>query len=110
MNWDGLSDNESLFPHSLYQLHDLEFWPVLLLDNSHNKVQHEDFLRFDFMPWLPRDIQYMGDHIIVQTLYPDDSWLYQALLSFGKNVEVIEPAHIRKKLQNEAQEILCMYS
>lgn len=56
------------------------------------------------------DIQYIGDHIIVQTLYPDDSWLYQTLLSFGKNVEVMEPAHIRKKLQDEAQEILCMYS
>ncbi len=56
------------------------------------------------------DIRYMGDHIIVETLYPDDSWLYQTLLSFGKNVEVMEPVHIRKKLKDEAQEILCRYS
>jgi len=61
--------------------------------------------------YFPReDINYFEDRILVQTQYPDDCWLYQTLLSFGKDVEVIEPVFIRKKLQNEAQEMLRVYS
>jgi predicted DNA-binding transcriptional regulator YafY len=62
----------------------------------------------DYFP--QNDIQYLGDHILVQTQYPDDFWLYQTLLSFGKELEVIEPEHIRKRLQEEAQDMLRIYS
>lgn len=57
-----------------------------------------------------KDIMYMEDHILVQTRYPDDPWLYQFLMSFGKSVEVLEPAHVRERLRDEAQSILRMYS
>lgn len=36
--------------------------------------------------------------------------LFQTLLSFGKDVEVIEPDFIKKELKNHAQEILKFYS
>ncbi len=61
----------------------------------------------DFFPG--EDIQYLENHILVKTRYPDDPWLYRILLSFGKEVEVIEPAHLRKRLQSEAKEVLGIY-
>lgn len=57
-----------------------------------------------------KDIRYEEDYILVNTRYPDDEWLYQTLLSFGKEVEVLEPPHIREKLQKEAMEILGIYA
>ncbi len=56
------------------------------------------------------DIIYANDHILVHTQYPDDPWLYQLLLSFGKEVQVLEPEHIRKKIREEALEMLNTYT
>jgi predicted DNA-binding transcriptional regulator YafY len=56
------------------------------------------------------DIIYLNDHILVQTQFPDDPWLYQLLLSFGKDVQVLEPVSIRKKIQEEALELIDLYT
>jgi predicted DNA-binding transcriptional regulator YafY len=61
--------------------------------------------------YFPRqDINYLKDYILVETNYPEDSWLYRTLLSFGKDVEVIEPIYMRDKLQTEIKTMLNIYS
>lgn len=49
-----------------------------------------------------------GD-MIVNVSFPDDQWVYSYILSFGENVEVIEPEHIRKIIQNKAEQIINNY-
>jgi Predicted transcriptional regulator len=62
----------------------------------------------DYFP--DTDTRYNEDHILVQTHYPEDAWLYQLLLSFGKEVEVLEPVHVRERMQTEVKELLNIYS
>lgn len=62
----------------------------------------------DYFP--DTDISYNEGHILVQTHYPDDAWLYQLLFSFGKDVEVLEPLHVREKMQAEAKALLHQYT
>jgi len=49
-----------------------------------------------------------GSFIVTKTL-PDNNWLYGFLLSYRKYIEVIEPKSIRKKIKEEAQNILQKY-
>lgn len=49
-------------------------------------------------------VQKNGD-LIAAAFMPEDSWLIGYLLSFGSNVEVIEPAYLREVLSNEAKNI-----
>ncbi|MGH4122744.1 MAG: helix-turn-helix transcriptional regulator [Clostridium sp.] len=49
-----------------------------------------------------------GD-IIVTVDYPEDEWVYSTVLSFGSEVEVIEPAHIRKIIKERAEKICDIY-
>lgn len=48
-------------------------------------------------------------NFIVTVKWPEDNWLYNFILSFGKYVEVIEPEHLRNTIKNEAQKILEKY-
>ncbi|MCT4564810.1 MAG: YafY family transcriptional regulator [Maledivibacter sp.] len=41
--------------------------------------------------------------------YPEDEWVYSMILSFGNNVEVIEPHHIREIIKYKAKNILEKY-
>jgi len=49
-----------------------------------------------------------GD-ILATTMMSDENWLYPWILSFGENAEVIEPAHIRKKILEIAKKIQKKY-
>ncbi len=49
-----------------------------------------------------------GD-IIVNVSYPEDEWVYSLLLSYGEYVEVLEPPHIRKIIEEKAKKILGRY-
>lgn len=42
---------------------------------------------------------------IVTVTWPEDSWVYGFILSFGKHIEVIEPEHIRNIIKDEAEKI-----
>ena len=46
---------------------------------------------------------------IVTVTWPEDSWLYGFILSFGKYVEVMEPKHIRNIIKEEAEKISQKY-
>lgn len=43
--------------------------------------------------------------LTVRAVFPDDSWLYGYLLSFGTGVEVLDPPALRQKLSAMASEI-----
>lgn len=48
--------------------------------------------------------------IIVQTSFPEDQWLYGFILSFGPDVEVLEPKHLRQIIQYQAERIANLYN
>jgi Predicted transcriptional regulator len=45
----------------------------------------------------------------VETLLPESEWLLNYLLSFGADLEVLAPEHIRSIIQNKLREILSQY-
>ena len=49
-----------------------------------------------------------GD-IIVKISFPEDEWVYSYILGYGEHVEVLEPAHIRKKIAKKAKKIHEIY-
>jgi len=46
---------------------------------------------------------------LVTVTWPEDPWLYGFLLSFGQYIEVLEPAHIRSLIKDEAEKIFKKY-
>ena len=63
------------------------------------------------MDWFGGDIQpYEDGWFMVHTAYPEENWLYGFLLSFGTELEVISPPHIRAKLAAISQKIVEKYS
>lgn len=46
---------------------------------------------------------------IVEVAFPEDEWVYSFLLSFGMNVEVLEPPHIRQGVVWRLKEALMNY-
>ncbi len=45
----------------------------------------------------------------VTAAYPEGQWLYDFLLSFGKDLEVIEPVEVRAKLGGLCQQVSALY-
>ena len=43
--------------------------------------------------------------LIVSINMPEDAWLVSYLLSFGANVDLLEPLYLREVLANEARKI-----
>jgi len=61
--------------------------------------------------WFGGDMQTCDDGwILVKTAYPEENWLYGFLLSFGAELEVVSPPHIRCILAEAAQKIVQKYS
>ena len=48
--------------------------------------------------------------LLVETVFPEDQWLYGYLLSFGAGVEVLSPDTLRKRLALLGQEIFRVHS
>jgi predicted DNA-binding transcriptional regulator YafY len=56
------------------------------------------------------DISYMPDgSLLVTATQPEDPWLYSALLGYGADLRILEPAHVAHIVKNKAQEIVNMY-
>lgn len=47
--------------------------------------------------------------LAIETALPENEWLYGYLLSYGNCVEVLEPAHVRRKLTNRIEKTLALY-
>jgi predicted DNA-binding transcriptional regulator YafY len=76
--------------------------PIKLKFNLTAIGRLEDYFSFE-------DIKYYEDYIMIETLYPDDEWLDQILLSFGNAVEVISPLHIIERIKKQAFNIYQKY-
>jgi predicted DNA-binding transcriptional regulator YafY len=76
--------------------------PIKLKFNLTAIGRLEDYFSFE-------DTKYYEDYIMIETLYPDDEWLDQILLSFGKAVEVISPSHIITRIKEQAFSIYQKY-
>ncbi|MCP4134576.1 MAG: YafY family transcriptional regulator [bacterium] len=48
--------------------------------------------------------------LIVRIDFPEDSWVYSTILSYGEDVEVLEPPHIRGIIEKKAKKILALYN
>ena len=46
---------------------------------------------------------------LVRVTWPEDAWVYSTLLSYGENLEVLEPAHIRGIIAEMAKKTLERY-
>ena len=42
---------------------------------------------------------------LITVEWPEDIWLYNFILSFGKYIEVLEPEHLRNTIKKQAQKI-----
>ncbi|MBN1533818.1 MAG: YafY family transcriptional regulator [Spirochaetes bacterium] len=47
--------------------------------------------------------------LLVRAAYPEDEWVYGTLLSFGTDVEVLEPKRLRGLMRRRAREIQAIY-
>lgn len=50
-----------------------------------------------------------ADQYIASAFFPEDQWLYGFILSFGQEVEVLEPEHLRIKIKEIAENIVKLY-
>ncbi|AOO65429.1 helix-turn-helix transcriptional regulator [Sulfurospirillum halorespirans] len=47
--------------------------------------------------------------LMIETVLPDNKWLMRYLLSFGDDLEVVEPQHIRDELYHQSEKIFKKY-
>ena len=67
------------------------------------RVRVEDFFGEEQIEY-----QENGD-MIVKISFPEDQWVYSFILGFGEYIEVLEPEHIRKIIQEKAKKIINNY-
>ncbi|WP_232730007.1 helix-turn-helix transcriptional regulator [Paenibacillus phocaensis] len=103
---------------TLYKRRDLEVMPlgVATTDDRSTSV----VLELRFPPQMAYRIfdEFERVHIreqedgayLVTASYPEDDWVYGYLLSFGEQVEVVSPPHIREILRNKAKKIAEIYA
>lgn len=59
---------------------------------------------------LPQIKEKTDGSFLVRIQLPEDNWLYSFLLSFGPDLQVIEPEHVRARLLSMLDEIKAVYS
>ncbi|MEC2345587.1 YafY family protein [Paenibacillus barengoltzii] len=69
---------------------------------------HMAYRVFDEFEWPRIHKREDGDYLVTAS-YPEDDWVYGYLLSFGENVTVLSPPHIRNILRNKAKKIAELY-
>lgn len=86
-------------------------------DTSNNRNSVDLVLRFtprvryrveDFFDEEQVTLQQDGT-MIVKVSWPEDDWVYGTILSYGEDVEVLEPPHIREIIKEKAKGIQQMY-
>lgn len=83
---------------------DTNYWTHLVLKFSPKaRVRVEDYFDEEQI-----EIQQNGD-LIVKVSFPEDEWVYSIILSYGEFVEVLQPQHIRKIIQEKAKKIINYY-
>ncbi len=54
-------------------------------------------------------ITQLKDSLIVDVAFREDEWVYGMILSYGDNVEVLEPEHIKEIIVNRARKLIKLY-
>lgn len=58
----------------------------------------------------PENITYQDDGcLIVEVDWPEDEWVYANILSYGEQVEILEPEEIREKIRERAAKLFEVY-
>ncbi len=96
-----------------------QYLGILPAPKEENRNIHIVELRLKFKPqaayllydWYGRDdIKKQEDgNYIVTARFPMDEWVYSHILSYGDNVEVLEPEYIREEIQKRLKKILNEY-
>ena len=76
---------------------------LVLKFSSKIRVKVEDYFDEEQLEFLKN-----GD-IVVRISWPEDEWVYSFILSYGEFIEVLEPPHIKKIIQEKAKKILQKY-
>ena len=96
--------NISYQDYMKYDITDDRIVPIILKFSPDVRVRVEDYFEEE-------EIEYKKDgEMIVKISYPEDQWVYSFILSFGENVEVIKPEHIRNIIQEKAKKIIKNYN
>lgn len=83
--------------------HNRNFIELVLKFSPAARARVEDF--FD-----TEQIEYLSDgNIVVNVIYPEDEWVYGTILSYGENVEVLAPDHLRSIIKEKARAIYEKY-
>jgi len=108
-----------IHPDDTFQRREIALEQNVWSKNLHNSTQVIDLvLRFSpsmrhrVEEWFGMEsITYEADgSCVVRVDYPEDEWLYGFVLSFGHQVEVIEPLHIRNIIRDRAQKTFNLYA
>ena len=102
------------------QLLNETFVPIVVPEQSVPKIHKEkiyltlvfskDSLYRVFDEFDPQDIALQADGTaIVSTQLPDQEWLINYLLSFGKNLKIIHPTSIQDRVRKELTDMLSQY-
>ncbi|GJM80946.1 transcriptional regulator [Paenibacillus sp. HMSSN-139] len=109
---------ELVVTETLYERRDMEVTPLdaAMQDDRFTYVDlellfppHMAFRIFDEFERTRIRKREDGQYLVTAT-YPEDSWVYGYLLSFGENVTVVSPPHIREVLRDKAKKIAERYS
>ncbi|WP_239613733.1 helix-turn-helix transcriptional regulator [Cohnella mopanensis] len=80
----------------------------------HRRAKHLAEEWFDVEALVAETVHEAGkepeERYVVSVDYPEDRWLYGFILSFGQDVEVLEPEHIRGKIKEIAMNIGNIYN
>lgn len=95
---------------------DIKFNDFTIQTNASGQIVD---LELKFTPAVKMRIQelfYMEDisecedgSLLVKVSFPEDNWVYSMIMSYGSDVEVISPKHIRKLILESAKKVQLIY-
>lgn len=99
---DEICNPDRVYKPYTYQFNDRSIVELKLRFEKSALNRLDDYFELD-------DMQIKGDLIEITAHYPLDEWIYSTLLSFGDQVEVLEPSCVREEIQKRAKQILAKY-
>jgi len=81
----------------------LKFVSLKLKFAARSRYRVEDYFEEDQITFLK------DGSMVVDLKWPEDDWLYNFLLGYGEDMEVLEPAYVRKKLAEKAGWVRALY-
>ncbi len=104
------------FLNSSFIRRDIKFNDFAVQANSSGQIVD---LELKFTPEVKmrvREFFYLEDitehedgSLLVKVSFPEDNWVYSLIMSFGSDVEVLSPKHIRKLILESAKKIQSIY-